>query len=165
MAWHLLDEVTKQDRAWIRRKLEQKAKFLIDENLDHKLVEVLGRFGFKAITVSEAGLEGRSDEDIFSYAWRENLFIVTTDRGFLNNRRFPWHSNPGVLIIPGDPLDSDRVAHALRNLVYCVAPLAKGWKGSKIEFSGGDEFSVYTPEGKQRYKYTRNDEAYEWRNS
>jgi predicted nuclease of predicted toxin-antitoxin system len=48
------------------------------------------------------GLGGRSDEEIFAYAWREKRIIWTHDRDFLDDKRFPVHRNPGVLVLPAE---------------------------------------------------------------
>ena len=88
----------KSERSWLRRL--PMTHFLFDENIEDNVVRATRAAGFDLVTVSEAGLKGRSDEDIFSTAWRQKRMIVTYDDDFSDDARFPLNRCPGVLQIP-----------------------------------------------------------------
>src|SRR5262245_14014765 len=79
----------------------KKARFLLDADLDPWWVEVIADLGWKAYSARDVGLANHEDEDLFAYAKRENLVLVTQDADFKNLRRFPLNRNPGVVILPG----------------------------------------------------------------
>jgi len=53
------------------------------------------------VYVGEVGVEGKSDEDVFAFGWRDDRINLTHDQDFLNDWRFPFHRNPGVIVLPG----------------------------------------------------------------
>jgi len=65
-----------------------KPRFFADET-SHPAVALFAKWaaGFK--TFSEAGLTGHPDENHAAYALRTGLILLTCDRDFLDNRRFP----------------------------------------------------------------------------
>ena len=50
----------------------------------------------------EEGLEGRPDEDVpMAFAWDTQCVLLTHDRDFLDDRKFPANRNPGVIVLLG----------------------------------------------------------------
>ncbi len=100
MAWKRLPPVTdEQSRDFNRFK--KKARFLVDESLGEAVARVLREDGWNVEFAQEIGLGGRSDEDLFGHAWKEGRVLLTHDHDFLDDRRFPPHRNPGVIVLPG----------------------------------------------------------------
>jgi predicted nuclease of predicted toxin-antitoxin system len=93
-------EIAEAERAAWKRALGQTARFLVDEDIDPELARALSNLGYSSTSVKAAGLAGRPDEDVLAFAKREDRILVTNDRGFANERRFPEHRNPGVVIVP-----------------------------------------------------------------
>jgi predicted nuclease of predicted toxin-antitoxin system len=89
------------DRSEIGPEFKKKSRFLIDESLGVEVANYLREKGYNVQFAGDVGLTGRSDEDVFSYAWRENRMPWTHDHDFLDNTRFPEHRNPGVVVLPG----------------------------------------------------------------
>jgi predicted nuclease of predicted toxin-antitoxin system len=100
--------------SWIRPKVESeedidryfneckgRARFLIDESLGMRVTTALRDKGWNVKDVSEVGLNGHSDEDIFAYAKREDRILLTHDSDFLDDKRYPMGRNPGVIVLPG----------------------------------------------------------------
>ena len=58
------------------------ALFLLDENLSPHLAIWLRRFGYAAKAAREAGLKGRSDEDVVAWAQKYKAVILTPDLDF-----------------------------------------------------------------------------------
>jgi predicted nuclease of predicted toxin-antitoxin system len=84
-------------------------RFLVDESMGEGVAKILRHEGYNAKYVSDVGLTGRSDEDVFATAWSEDRVLVTHDPDFLDDRLFPPHRNPGVLLIrPGSSGRGDR---------------------------------------------------------
>src|SRR5262245_35931812 len=65
-----------------------KPRFYADENFPPKAVAILREWGARVLTVQEARLRGRPDENHSAYALRKGLILLTCDRDFLDNRRF-----------------------------------------------------------------------------
>ncbi len=57
---------------------------LLNENLPESLVGVLSELGIGAKHVSQAGLLGRSDKDVWQHALAERLAIVTKDGDYVD---------------------------------------------------------------------------------
>jgi hypothetical protein len=68
MSWKPLPKPHGAESARLKREFGKKARFLVDEQLSGLGAEVLRKLGFNAIDVSEAGLSGRADEDVFKFA-------------------------------------------------------------------------------------------------
>lgn len=135
MPWKRLDNPDPETRRALDREFGGKIRFLVDESLDTTLVLALEKLGWKAESVVDVGLSGRADEDVLAHAWRKGQILLTSDKDFLDDRRFPPHRNPGVIILPNAPIDSDSFTTALRETLYAIAPLGKSYKGCKIVLS------------------------------
>jgi predicted nuclease of predicted toxin-antitoxin system len=100
MAWTevSIDEGRSADFA---RRYKRRARFLIDECLGEEAARVICSLGWNAVYVSELALIGHADEDIFAEAWRQDRVLLTHDHDFLDDRRFPPHRNPGLVVLPG----------------------------------------------------------------
>src|SRR6516162_9501156 len=80
---------------------KKRTPLLIDESLGGEVATYLRSRGCSAIFANDVGLSGRSDEEIFAYAWRHKRMLWTHDRDFLDDTRFPEHRNPGIVVLPG----------------------------------------------------------------
>ena len=57
-------------------------KFLVDGNLPLSLVEFLRSKRFVAYRLVDVGLKGAGDSEIASYAFRNKLILITSDKDF-----------------------------------------------------------------------------------
>ncbi len=73
-------------------------RFLIDNALSFRLAEQLRAAGHVAIHVREVGLAAATDNDIFTYAARERLIIVSADTDFGTLLAF-WPENQPSFIL------------------------------------------------------------------
>lgn len=168
MPWKLMDDPSKDEISAMQEQWKKKARFLIDESLDQELVEVLRVLGWNAVGAMEANLIGKSDEDVIAYAWRERRMLLTKDRDFLDNRRFPEHRNSGIVILPDSPIDAEHFTNAIRQLVHIIAPLSKGYQKTKVDLTSSDTIVISRRNNKtgaierQRFKIGQNDELYFW---
>ena len=94
--------------------------------------------GYKAAYVGDFGLCGRSDEEICAFAWRKGYMVITHDADFLDDKRFPEHRNPGIIVVGGGSgspgVQATAILHAAQIYEY-GAP----WHGVKALVSGAGE--------------------------
>jgi predicted nuclease of predicted toxin-antitoxin system len=74
-------------------------KFLIDEDMPRSTGNTLKDNGYETVDVRDCGLRGKTDREIFEYAIKENLVILTGDLGFGNIIKFPMGRHWGIVII------------------------------------------------------------------
>jgi len=84
---------------------------------------------------------GHSDEDVFARAWVDDRIILTHDTDFLDDRRFPPHQNPGVVVLPGAEGEEAALITSLAGLVSFVAPFREGYRREKVVVSADAEWT------------------------
>lgn len=114
--------VSKKEMRQVLEYLGRKAKarFYSDENFPELAVRILRHNGVRVITAKEAGLVGRSDEDHAAYALRQRYVLLTCDRDFLNERRFPLIHCPVIVVFnfgSGSSRETLRSFRCLRNIL------------------------------------------------
>jgi predicted nuclease of predicted toxin-antitoxin system len=72
--------------------------FLVDEDLPRSLAASLREHGHQAVDVRDVGLRGCADIDVFEYARRHGLTLITADLGFANEVVFPPADHFGVVL-------------------------------------------------------------------
>ncbi|MCL6447704.1 MAG: DUF5615 family PIN-like protein, partial [Armatimonadetes bacterium] len=114
-----------------------------------------------------AGL-GKSDEDVYKAAYKEDRILLTHDRDFLNDRRFPPYRNPGVVILPGGQGDERVLLRSLSWMILVIGQFRNIWKESKIIFHADDKMSVVSRDYKTGaikrtiYWFQRHGPVLEW---
>jgi predicted nuclease of predicted toxin-antitoxin system len=73
-------------------------KFLIDEDLPRSTAEMLRAAGHEVLDVRDCGLRGASDDEVYSFAQKEEAVVLTGDVGFGNQYKFPPGTHHGILI-------------------------------------------------------------------
>jgi len=127
----------------IDRMFKKRARFLIDESLPSDTKDALDVWGFRSITVHELKLQGRSDEDIFAYAWKDRMYILTADTDFLDNRRFPPNRNPGVIVVPPLNIGTEPFIEALYVAVSMHGDYKEIFRKTKVHVHENGEFEVW----------------------
>ena len=74
-------------------------QLLTDECIPKDLVESLKTAGFEVLMAVEAGLGGKTDDEVYEYAVNHNLSLVTFDRGFGQIYKYDFSQSPGIVII------------------------------------------------------------------
>lgn len=140
-----------------------KARFLVDESVGIGVAEFLRENGFNTKYVGDIGLLGRSDEDVFAAAWRDDRVVVTHDLDFLDDRRFPPHRNPGLILVrPGaDGRDDRGLFGCLAKAALLGGENAAWFKGRKLDFSA-DEIVIADQSGRRRYLWRGNEDPMIW---
>lgn len=116
MPWIRPKEESNEDIDRYFKECKGKARFIIDECLGVEVTIALRNEGWNVKDVSEVGLKGHSDEDIFAYAKREDRILLTHDEDFLDNKRYPLCRNPGVIVLPGADGNGSALSHAFGHI-------------------------------------------------
>jgi predicted nuclease of predicted toxin-antitoxin system len=96
-----------------------KPRFYSDEDFPETAVSLLRRIGARVQTVREAELAHHEDEDHVAYALRNRLILLTCDRDFLNDTRFPLTHCPAIVVFDFGSGSIREMEQAFR----CLAPV------------------------------------------
>ncbi len=139
MPWRTLPEPPNDaDTAAFIKHNTKKARLLVDESLGVNVTEVLREAGWNVKDSSEVGLTGHSDEDVFAFAYRDDRILLTHDEDFLDDRRFPPHRNPGVIVLAGASGGDLVLLEALFRALSIIGYFREIYRASK---------STITPDG------------------
>lgn len=139
MGWKEQNAISKEDNYVVKYFFRKKARFIIDENLSQSVKDLLSRLGWNTRHVSKIGLNGKSDKDIFSYAYKHKRMILTFDEDFLNDREFPLIQNPGIIILSEMQGSIEFLERQIHDMLFLIAPYYGLFKGFKIKFYANGE--------------------------
>ena len=71
----------------------------LDENLGQSHAALLRDAGYDVDRVTDEGLSGTADVDLWPIVCREERFFITLDLDFSNVRQFVPGSHPGILLL------------------------------------------------------------------
>jgi predicted nuclease of predicted toxin-antitoxin system len=114
-----------------------KVRFYADENFPELATEILRSMGARVMTVQEANLRRHPDENHAAYALRNGYVLVTCDRDYLDNRRFPLVHCPALAVFDfggGTPREI-RAAFRCLHTMFRVPQFYDKW--IKIDASRG----------------------------
>jgi len=120
MPWQTID-ISNEEAHDLMKAFPRASRFMVDENLGPELAPTLRSLGYNTTDTHTLKLNGRGDEEVFAAAWRERRILLTQDRDFLDDRRFPRHRNPGVVVLPA--FNDGALINAL---VYTLALVRQG---------------------------------------
>jgi predicted nuclease of predicted toxin-antitoxin system len=80
------------------RRRRVKARFYVDENFPLRAAAVLRSLGGRVITVQDTQRRGHPDENHAAYSLRRGLILVTCDRDYLSESRFPLIHCPAIAV-------------------------------------------------------------------
>jgi predicted nuclease of predicted toxin-antitoxin system len=164
MPWKKLELPTADERREMDEEYRGKARSLVDESIGANVAEYLSEKGYNTRYAGDEGLEGHSDEDVFAFAWKSERIIVTHDADFLDDRRFPPHRNPGIVLIR--PGSSGRDDYGLLVCLYKATVMAgdhaQWFERKKLDFSSRDLLIITSPGTRQKYLWERNRDVMIW---
>jgi predicted nuclease of predicted toxin-antitoxin system len=141
MAWKKLSVTADEQTNWL---LAKRTKFFVDESLGPEATSFLREKKLNVKDVFEEGLIGRPDEDVMAFAWRNKRVLLTHDRDFLDNQRFPEHRNPGVIVLPGGAGDQSAMGHGIARVISVFSKDPEAWRHKKIVVTT-DEIQIRGP--------------------
>jgi hypothetical protein len=94
------DQPTEREKQQVKDYLRRRAKprFYADENFPGVAIKILRQLGVDVLTVRDARLRGHPDENHTAEALRLGRILITCDRDYLNDRRFPLVYCPGLIV-------------------------------------------------------------------
>lgn len=102
-------------------------KFLVDMPLSPKTVNFLKNMGFEAIRVSELGMAKSKDREIFDYAEKHDMILLSADLDFGTILAFTHSIKPSVIIFRLNDPSPEHVNSLLSsNLSNIEGELMKG---------------------------------------
>lgn len=111
----------------------RRTKFLADESLGAQAAELIRREWKANVEFApDVGLGGRDDTEVFAYAWRNRRVLLTHDRDFMDDRRFPEQRNAGVVVLPGGSGDEHGLIRGLYFAMLLVDRWPESWVGTKV---------------------------------
>jgi predicted nuclease of predicted toxin-antitoxin system len=108
---------------------------LVDESVGMDAVRLIQDRGWNVCYVDDVGLSGRSDEEVLAFAWEEQRFLLTHDFEFLDDSRFPFQRNPGLVVLPGGTGSTLRLAEAINGVLALIGPYSEVYRGYKIRIT------------------------------
>lgn len=81
-------------------------------------------------------------EDVSAFAWQEKRILLTLDHDYQNDRRFPEHRNPGVVILSGGGGDDQAFGTSLGLAMAVFGSAPTLWEKTKITISGDGHMTV-----------------------
>ena len=128
MAWvNLIDLIANAPPS--RKEIEQvldyrrrgaRARFYADENFPALATTILRKMGAKVVTVQEVGHRKHPDENHAAHALKHGYALLTCDRDYLNENRFPLIHCPAILVFDfgsGSPREILRAFTCLRRIL------------------------------------------------
>ena len=132
VSWVELD-ISSRYNAKLLEDVAGPARFLLDEDTD--MQTLLRYFDGQGISANPlpSSLLGKSDEDVREEAWRQDRILLTHDRGFLDLKRHPPESNPGVVVMPGGSGDVDSHLQVIGLVLHMMRPYRPLWRQAYVD--------------------------------
>jgi Domain of unknown function (DUF5615) len=166
MPWKKLSQPSPKEEAELEVEFGKKTAFLVDESVDPAITDFLRKKGWNVKTVSDVGLAGQDDEAMLAAAHRDDRVLLTHDRDFLDDRKFPPHRNPGVAVLPEGGRDFGALSTAVHNMLILVGAHRNFYHATKVEFlADGSLILKRRRRGRDkrtRYRFTRHGPAEVW---
>lgn len=109
-----------------------RARFYADHNLDASIVEVLRYRKYDVETAQEVGAERQPDEFHYRRAFMTRRVLLTQDKDYLDNERFPLSQTRGVIVFNIDTADVVQIARALEVVDTILGRMAPVLDESKV---------------------------------
>lgn len=94
------EPLTRNQLSDFKKNLESKARFSVDETVGIEAAKLIRDRGWDVRYVDEVGLLERSNDEVLAFAWNKQRILLTNDFAFLDDSRFPFQRNPGLLVMP-----------------------------------------------------------------
>ncbi|SRR6266576_3316097 len=106
MPWIDIENIVADDQPTEREKRQvydyarrrAKPRFYADENFPSVAIKILRQLGADVLTVRDARRRGHPDENHTAEALRLGRILITCDRDYLNDRRFPLIHCPALIV-------------------------------------------------------------------
>jgi predicted nuclease of predicted toxin-antitoxin system len=130
-----LEILTNDQVSDFKRKFESNARFLVDESVGINAARLIRDRGWNVCYIEDLDLLDRSHEAVLAFARREERILLTHHFDFLDDSRFPFHRNPGLVILPPVTGSTLGFADAINGVLELIGPLSKAYRGFKIRIA------------------------------
>ena len=72
-------------------------QILVDEDMPRPTTRLLQSLGIDAIDLRDIGLRGSTDAEVFGYAQKHRMIIISRDREFGNILKYPLGTHCGII--------------------------------------------------------------------
>jgi predicted nuclease of predicted toxin-antitoxin system len=126
-----------------RPYFRQKPVLYFDENFPQTVLGTLKenrqiKNCFKIFSVYDFHHQNKDDDFQYAFAKKKGFVLVTLDKDYMNDRKFPIHKIPGIILIIAGRNQTSRIMRCLITLTnfLSVVPLPKSFMGdSKFQVS------------------------------
>ena len=73
-------------------------KILVDEDMPRPTADLLRSLNIDAFDVREIGLKGATDQEIFEYAQKKGMIIISRDKEFSSIVKYPLGTHSGIIV-------------------------------------------------------------------
>jgi predicted nuclease of predicted toxin-antitoxin system len=130
-----LEILTNDQVSDFKRKFESNARFLVDESVGINAARLIRDRGWNVCYVEDLDLLDRSHEAVLAFARREERILLTHHFDFLDDSRFPFHRNPGLVILPPVTGSTLGFTDAINGVLELIGPYSKAYRGFKIRIA------------------------------
>ena len=130
-----LEILTNDQVSDFKRKFESNARFLVDESVGINAARLIRDRGWNVCYVEDLDLLDRSHEAVLAFARREERILLTHHFDFLDDSRFPFHRNPGLVILPPVTGSTLGFTDAINGVLGLIGPYSKAYRGFKIRIA------------------------------
>jgi len=130
-----LEILTNDQVSDFKRKFESNARFLVDESVGINAARLIRDRGWNVCYIEDLDLLDRSHEAVLAFARREERILLTHHFDFLDDSRFPFHRNPGLVILPPVTGSTLGFTDAINGVLELIGPLSKAYRGFKIRIA------------------------------
>src|SRR5262249_33181747 len=142
MSWERQPELSPDEFRDFRAEYRKKSRFLVDESLGTEAARVLRELRWNAVLVGEVGLNGKDDQEVYAYVWRNDRIILTRNTAFLDDGRFPPSRNPGVVVLPEASGSWAALERELGRIHLSLAPYREAHRYTKVHVGEDGEWRI-----------------------
>lgn len=92
-------------------------KFLLDENTPYALIDLLESRGFTVVHLKKIGKGGIRNGEVYEFAERNKMWIITRDADFQNIRKFNTYDVAGIILIKLTLSKTDYLLKAIKRFL------------------------------------------------
>ena len=146
------------------RQKQKRPRFYADEDFPTRAVEIVREVGLNIVTAREAGKRGHPDENQLAEARRQGRILLSCDRDFLNDRRFPLIQSSTLVVFDFGTRTEDEIVQALQCLAVIEIFPEFFERSVKIDAKTSEWTATHRfRDGTHRYRHRwHHDELQEW---
>src|SRR5262245_14622928 len=129
MPWQTIT-IRNDETGALLRRFQNTSRFLVDRNLGPRFASALQKLGYNATDVFALKLASLTQEHVYAAAWRQRRILLTSERDFLDDHKFPPGPNACIVVLPAN--NNDALMSALMSALSLVV-LGRGLRdGVKV---------------------------------